>query len=153
MIFRTTWKRLDYAALAVSAALAIGFLGERHMPTIEGRLFPVITPAVLLSSRPSPPPAFRHTWAAEATKKRDCEYVRGSLEWYLGQPGTRHVAVGAEFTDRPKVRGMGRLEWQGLVIYLEPERVLTNSYATVRHQCPWRWWQTETTFYISETRP
>lgn len=125
------------------------FAAKEYMPRLEGRAFPVVSQAALGDHILTPPPAYRSLWEAQATKLRDCEYIGGSLRWYLGPRDGRRVQVVSHFTDPPQVRGVGVLEWDGLRIDLQPDLVLSNSHATVRHQCRWRWWQTETVFYDS----
>jgi hypothetical protein len=143
---RSEWGKSDYFVLSI--ALFLVFIYP-NLPAIEGRFFPVVSKAVLISSENTPPPEYRHTWVAQAEKLRACNYVRGSLRWYLGPIGGRVAGVKADFTDAPEVRFRGALSWEGLVIDLSDDLVLSNSYATVRHQCPWRFWETESIFYLS----
>lgn len=126
------------------------FLVDEYLPAIEGRYFPVVAQARLVSHDPSPPPPYRAVWQATAVKLRDCEYISGSLSWYLGPLNGRRTQVPARFLDPPQVRGVGLLQWEALQIDLVPESVVTNSHARVRHQCPWRFWETETVFYASQ---
>ncbi|WP_299830647.1 hypothetical protein [uncultured Roseobacter sp.] len=133
--------------------MALAFLAERLMPAVEGRLSPVVAPAALVKYSKAPPPSYRNVWQAQANKLRGCEYVLGSLRWYLGPVGGRRVQVVAAFLDPPQVRTEGLLEWQGLQIDLDPELVKTNSHATVRHRCPWRFWEVESVFFTSDQKP
>lgn len=149
LVHNPTWTRRDNVALVVSVLLAGYFWAHEYMPRIEGNAFPVVTPARLGGFEVTPPPPYRSTWQASAEKLRDCEYIQGSLSWYLGPQDGRRVQVPATFTDPPQVRGVGLLHWEGLRIDLAPDLVRTNSHALVRHQCPWRFWETETVFYSS----
>lgn len=146
LLRRSEWGRSDYLALSIAAFLVFLY---PHLPKIEGRFFPVVSGAVLINSENTPPPEYRHTWVAQAEKLRDCKYVGGSLRWYLGPIGGQIVDVRAQFTDPPQLRMPGALEWTGLVVDMNSDLVLTNSYATVRHQCPYRFWETESIFYLS----
>jgi hypothetical protein len=118
------------------------------MPRVEGKWFPVITPAQLSDPMNDPPPSFRNIWSAQAEKLRDCTYVLGSLTWYLGTPA-RHQQVNSYFKDKPQVRPPGELLWNSLVIELDVGQVRAQSYATVRHRCPGRPWEVESLFFMS----
>ena len=143
---RSEWGKSDYFVLAGTVFLIFIY---PNLPASEGRFFPVVENTVLIQSVNTPPPDHRHTWTARAHKVRDCKYVGGSLKWYLGPRGGRIVDVRAGFTDPPKLRLPGVLELTGLVVDLKADLVVTNSFATVRHQCPWRFWETESIFYLS----
>jgi hypothetical protein len=147
------WNIADKSAFLVTLLIAIYYLALAIMPRLEGAVLPVTSLATLTSYEPAPPPEWRGVWAAEATKLRECDYVLGSIRWYLGQPGGRTQRVHAKFEDAPEIRSKGVLDWDGLVIDLDPDVLLTNSYAIVVHQCPWRWWETETVFYLSGQSP
>lgn len=124
-------------------------------PSVEGVLAPVTSRATLIKGTPfdgPPPPSTQFT--AAAIKYRDCSFV--GIEWKLGDRLGHHVPVGAHFTDKPQLRGEGRLEWSGLVVGLDERRARENSFATVIHRCPlfkigsdyvFRPWKTRTAFY------
>lgn len=101
-------------------------------PRLHGWLFPVVSHVELISAVSTPPPDYRHTWAARATKYRDCAFQ--GLEWYLGPVGYG-VQVPAFFTDPPQVREAGELEWHGLVIDMPEAQATSNSHAFVTHTC------------------
>ena len=145
---RVTWNKYDALALCFSLALVVFFGAREVMPYVEGRLFPVIEPATLESFTPQPPPAWRARWVASAKKNRECGYILGSISWSFGETGGANQQVFARFDDKPAVRGVGILRWDSLVVDLDPSIVLDQSFATVRHQCAWRWWQTESIFYL-----
>lgn len=135
----------------IIASLLAGFAGfvmwvfiTYAASSLEGRLFPVVSRAELISSRSYPPPVFRTIWVARAFKYRNCQYLR--TEWFLGPRDGARVLVPAEHVDAPEVRGPGLLQWEGLVIWLEPEAVLQNSHADVIHRCHFLW-ETRTPFY------
>lgn len=114
-------------------------------PSIEGRLFPVVSPIEVHSPVPHVPPAYQYKWKGRAEKLRNCEFIQ--VEWYLGRRAGGRVRVSAEFLDPPQVRPAGVLEWERLVIALEQGAVISNSHADVIHKCPMRPWNTRTPFY------
>ena len=141
------WNIWDRAAF-VATVLTIGyFVSLDFMPRIDGMLRPVTSLAQLTSYTHSPPPEWRGVWGAKAVKHRECEYVLGSIRWYFGEPGGPRQQVYAKFEDEPQIRSTGELEWEALVVDLDPNIVMTRSYATVRHRCPWTWWDTETMYF------
>lgn len=145
------WNQLDKIGFVLVLFIAFISATKHFMPRIEGAFFPVVSHATLLEATPKPPPDYRYEWSAWATKYRGgCDYIRGSITWYLGPKDGRRAEVGAVFIDPPQIRDAGILEWSGLQIDLNPVEVRKNSYATVRHQCPWRWWETESDYYLSE---
>lgn len=154
MKLNSAWTKRDYAATVVTAVIFVFVFASEYMPRIEGYFFHVVGQATLGDFTANPPPDYRYTWKASAEKHRDCDYIRGSITWYLGPKDGRRAQVGATFLDKPQIRGKGLLVWDGLQIDLNPEEVLNNSYATVRHQCPgwWRFWETQSDFYISRQR-
>jgi len=140
-------KSLDYFAVLMFLIVSIHYVGDIVMPRVEGRVFPVVRPATLESFTMQPPPPWRTIWTASASKVRSCKYIVGSLKWYYGLPSANNQQVVARFEDPPKIRSMGVLHWDGLVVDLDPTETRLNSFATVRHQCAWRWWETESVFY------
>lgn len=109
---------------------------EHARRTIPGIINPVVLPATLGQHRPFPPPEYRFIWKAAAYKVRaeeECEYHH--LEWWYGRRGYPSQPIQSGFTDPPESRGKGLLEWDGLWISLQPDVVLTNSYAYVYHDC------------------
>ena len=65
-----------------------------------------------------------------AHKLRDCVF-RG-VSFYLHGPDD--VPVDAKFIDKPAVNGVGKLEWDGLLVGIEPNR-LWETYGEVEHNC------------------
>lgn len=121
---------------------------ERALAQWEGARAPVVTPVVLSDPKQFPPPEYRHKWAGTSEKLRECEFL--DVVWYFGPRDGRKVEVPAFFSDPPKLRGVGVIEFEGIVISLDPEAVTNNSHAYVIHQCPGRFWRTITPFYDSE---
>lgn len=139
-MIRHTSQALAFCALG-ALALFPNFFGA-----VEGRFFPVMGPLTLTDPTPVPPPEYRTKWHGTADKLRDCEYIR--TEWYLGEYGIGgKVPVRVTYTDPPKVRGPGQLEWDGIVITLDPTLTLESSYSVAVHQCGIRPWQTRTIWF------
>ena len=140
---------MTHAADKVSLVLVLAFLtywaGYKFMPTIEGRIAPVVTVAELSNPRAFGTSAPRYRFDATARKMRDCQFIR--IEWYFGERGGTRVEVRSTFIDPPQIRGVGEMSWTGLVINAQPLTVLENTNADVIHQCPGRWWQTRTPFF------
>lgn len=146
-----TMRRVDIFSLVLVGLALLYAAALEHMPRIEGALWPVVTPATISHPRYTGPPEFRHTWRAYAVKVRNCTPVSDEpVRWFLGPRDGQNVEVNTTFTDPPQIRAAGRLYWSGLVIDLNPDLVRTNSFAIVRHQCPGRFWETESIFYMSE---
>ena len=141
--FITGWP---FTLIAASAVGLLTFAPD-WLGGIDGRYRPVVTPAILTSPKPMPPPAFRYTWGATSTKLRDCNYIR--VEWFLGTPNGRSELVSSEFLGPPEIRGVGQLQWDKLAISLYPDDVLRGSFAYVFHKCPFTPWETRTLFYKS----
>lgn len=113
--------------------LFLTFTSMTYGPRLQGWAAPVTDMATLHEATHSPPPDYRHTWTATAWKNRDCDF-RG-LDWFLGSDVGRGPEVVAYFIDKPQERSTGLLEWDGLVIDLDPQQVLHNSHAFVDHTC------------------
>ena len=138
-------QRVMVAGIVAAAALYLLVKSlEGYAPQLEGRWFPVVSRAELLSHTALPPPSYRTRWNATAQKYRDCEYIE--TRWYLGPRGGRRVQVTAEHQDPPQVRDVGRLEWSGLIIWLDPVATRQNSHADVVHRCH-GFWNTISPFY------
>lgn len=143
-------KKFDPIIWAASFFLGFFVTAKEFMPYIEGALFPVVIDVHLIEHKSAPPPPWRTIWTADAKKERDCSYIVGSIQWYIGTPDGNKQAVQSKFNDKPQLRTAGVLEWEDLSVDLDPETTKENSYSTVRHQCSWRWWQTESLFFVSQ---
>lgn len=100
-------------------------------PGLETRVWPVITEIDILSAEDA-----GGGWTkmeVEADKLRDCDWR--AIEWFVGQRGHRNAQVQANFLDAPEVRSIGRLHWDGLMIRLPLDVILTNSFGNVYHEC------------------
>lgn len=142
------WNNWDKLMTFLCLCIILYPITTSQLPQIEGRYFPVVSQVSLTHLERTPPPDYRNLWSGDAEKLRNCEYIQGSLSWYLGSFEARQQ-VDSQFLDKPEVRVVGTLHWSAIEISLDRDLVMTNSYALVRHQCPWRWWQTETLFYVS----
>lgn len=139
-------SRIFISLLAgITAVFIHGTAGE-----IEGRLFPVMGRLTIYDPEPFPPPDYRTRFRGRAVKRRNCEFVR--VEWFLGPRDGAHVEVRFEYTDPPMLRATGEHAWNGILIHLSPDVVLSNSHADVLHRCPWRPWLTRTPYYDAARR-
>lgn len=68
--------------------------------------------------------------AGDALKLMNCKYL--GIEWKL--VGPQGVTVTARFSDPPKVNPTGELHWDGLLVGISRER-LVSTYGEVVHSC------------------
>lgn len=139
-------NKLDLLAAALSLIACLWATGPQ-IGALEGQYWPVTTEAVLVSGAADPPPDHRSIWEHTATKLRECNWVR--TQWYVG-PRDAGVPVRTEYSGPPNVNAVGDLHWDDLRIWAFAEDVQTYSYAYVYHQCPHRWYETRTLFYVGE---
>lgn len=139
-----SWEK--YALFGVIASWSIIVPAQRYWPAIEGHFWPVVSVASVYDPSPSPPPGYRYTWSGDASKLRDCAFIR--LEWFMGSRGGPYVGVPAEFLDAPQLRSKGEMHWDEIAVSLSPDNVGTNSYAYVYHDCGWPW-EVRSLFYDS----
>ena len=119
------------------------------LPRVSGTLFPVTSQSRLYNPQPYPPPSFRYVWEATATKYRtNCTFDH--IEWFLGHRGETAIRVEAKFIDAPQTRGQGELHWDGLVVTLDPDQVLSNSFGDVIHNCAYTPWQVRTPYFTAD---
>lgn len=97
----------------------------------ETRIWPVITEATIISAAPAGDGWTR--LGVEAEKLRVCDWR--SVEWFLGRRGTGGPKVQAYFADKPEIRGLGILRWDGLMVRLPEDVIRTHSYGDVLHEC------------------
>lgn len=154
---RAHWSRVDQVFGAITLLLFVGWLLLPFFGRIDGEVSPVTSHATLTRADGYPPPEYRHVWAAYADKYRDCDFVR--VEWYFGSRDGAREHVPSFFLDKPQLRPVGDLVWDGLVISMPPRDVLSHSFAYVYHRCPivsprllgglriMRPWETRTLFY------
>lgn len=148
------FRKLDSWPITIAAFCLMGVVwyAPGYLSIAQGNLWPVVSPIVLSQSTPTGPPPHRHTWSGASDKYLDCDYILGSVQWFNGSIDGRAQEVTAYFLDAPEIRDVGTLEWDALVIYLDPYEVLNNSYAYVWHDCG-QPWPVRTLFYNSaETR-
>ena len=143
-----------WAKLALIIALIFWVL-----PAIETRFFPVVgrlqfeavdDRLIFSSNGLSRGSLIR---GATAQKFRDCPPEK--VRWYLGRRGGwSWDAVYVGFLDGAQIRPPGDLAWDGIIVGLPPDQLLSNSYADAVHNCwgkfvPWRgWpWVTRSRFY------
>lgn len=120
---------------------------EDPIGRLEGEIATVIDPSLTITNY-AVDDAGLTKLTGYATKVRECDYVNGSLEWYFGTPD-RNVGVTSYFDDKPAINNPGVLEWEAIIVGLSEERIKSNSFATVKHDCGWPW-LTISTFYSSD---
>jgi hypothetical protein len=106
-------------------------------PVIETRFFPVVTNFHITKIV-----AYEggSMISAEADKVRDCPRWRQTL-WYYGTRGADNVPLPTmQHLDKPKVNGIGKLEWQRIFVPVPPEDI-PHTFSDAYHACwPWEWW-------------
>jgi len=120
---------------------------EGPIGRLEGEIYPVVNPSLTITAYEERLDGTIRL-SGFAPKVRDCGYVNDSLEWYFGTPD-RHVGVTSYFEDQPSINRPGVLSWEAIIVGLSEERIKSNSFATVKHDCGWPW-LTVSTFYSSD---
>ena len=118
---------------------------QRGVGILEGYWFPVTDHMVITGWNQE---KTRLVGQGRANKLRaGCEYR--SVEWNLGEPG-RSVPVAGDFDDPPAVNSVtGQLEWES--IWVRPPTLDWHDlFAYVWHQCPGRWYETRTLWYVGD---
>lgn len=146
------YKLIELLFLGLIFAGALVFIGgpfwNYYLPKLDGRLRPVVSNLTVTGyERRDQVTVLR----GYATKHRECTYL--DIEWYLGDPDGRAAQISAYFEDRPQIRPMGRLEWEAIVVGLNPKLIKESSYAYVVHRCNGSPFRTRTRFYVPENWP
>ena len=133
--FRIVERRRPYAQMrSIIEAVSIGVLFVALVPltvtTFEPRVAPIITP-LKIESITAVDGGSKIVGSAE--RLRDCSFVE--LHWYIGRNGEQSAAAEIKFLDRPQVRSLGETHWNGIIVDLSPEEVISNSHAVVEYQC------------------
>lgn len=117
-------------------------------PTIETRMFPVVSKLTILSAIPGPDP---NTTQIEVAfdKLRDCEYI--GLSWYHSPRGKPFERVPVMLMRKPSDnsdpnRPLGYQQAGPWVIGVAPSELRTNSFAILSHRCH-QWWLSRTEFF------
>lgn len=128
--------------LALCFAAVSVMLFEDTIGAIDGRIWPVVSPAYSIIARPV---LGGVELAADADKFRDCGWRK--TVFYIGARGGANALLTPDpHRDAPKVNGVGALHWDRIFLPIAPDRV-GETYADAFHQCPWRPWQTISRFY------
>lgn len=128
MYWLTGWTATMFFLAWIGVFLQMPLAAE-----LRGDVMPVVTRINVISTRPFTMPDGRSAVLirAEAVKMRDCGFRH--LDWFLVADGGE-TSITAFFLDPPAVRPRGIIQWEGLVVGVDPAR-LSSTRATVRHRC------------------
>jgi len=133
--FRIIERRRPYAQVrsvieAVSICVLFAALVPLAVTTFEPKVAPIITPLKIESITAVDGGS---KIVGSAKRLRDCNFIE--LHWYVGRDGEQSAAAEVKFLDRPQVRPLGKTHWNGIIVDLSPEEVISNSHAVVEYQC------------------
>lgn len=117
-------------------------------PSVEARLFPVVSKLTIVSLTADTDGNAVIT--AEFTKHRDCQYL--GITWFHGKPdgyfsrATVILRPGSGTDDSGTTRPPGTQRSGPWVIGIPVDEIETNSFAMLSHQCH-PFWVTTTDFY------
>lgn len=136
------WRVFDQFMMVVAFILFAQLVG----PTLgkwEGSFFPVARNFEITSVVPSVGES--SIIRGNVTILRpSCHFV--GIKWNEFSPSGRHAPVRINFMERSRVREAGPSRFGPWGISIPPED-LERTRAVVLHQCPYRFWLTETTIY------
>lgn len=136
------WSLVNNLLKAGALALVALFLGTIG-GSIEGRFAPAVTDVEVSRIDPVGETHSR-IWGSMRIVRAGCDFA--GLEWFL--LGTsRRVLADLVFEEGAKERGNGVQDFGPWLVQLTPDQLQNRSVAVAYHDCPWRWWRTETTFY------
>lgn len=133
----------DDMSLKIAVLLVLGVFLNEAAGVIEGRFFPVVKD-VRVTRIDAAENGRSRIWGQFNLTRAGCDFH--DVEWEL-VGAKRSVLASVEFEEGAKERGDGLQEFGSWLVQLTPDQLKERSRAIVYHECPWRWWRTETHFY------
>jgi len=124
--------------LVVLALFVNSFAGR-----LEGSLAPVANNMVITKVTPATQ-GYSRIWGEFDLHRPGCDFA--GLDWFL-VGNSRDVLADLVFEEGTKEREGGGQTFGPWRIQLIPIQIADRSRAVVYHNCPWRWWKTETELY------
>lgn len=134
---------MDNLGLKVTFALLVAFSLHLFGGKVEGRFFPVVN-GVTVERTESAPDQYTRIWGSFSLNRAGCDF--SGLEWRL-TGNVRDYVVDLVFEEGTRKRAGGKQAFGPWRVQLTSEQLTERSAAIAYHQCPWRWWKTETVFY------
>lgn len=129
---------LKIVFVAAGGMFATIFAGE-----IEGQIAPVVSEAVIERTEPTKN-GYTRIWGSFFIDRPSCSFA--GLKWRLSG-AVRDVTANVIFEEGTKERPGGYTAFGPWLVQLTEDQINNASVSSSFHNCPWRWWETETQFF------
>lgn len=133
---------VDWIIRSLGAVVIVGFLSLSG-GALEGYKFPVASGFDITRSESAGAGQTR-VWGSFTIQRPRCNFV--GLQWSLVGPA-RKAAAAIIFEEGTKVRDGGLNEFGPWLVQIDISQIEAASELVVFHQCPGRWWVTETRLF------
>ncbi len=129
--------------LKLSLIALLGLFLSVFGGSLEGRFASVVSDVHLLRVVEAKN-GYSRIWGTFRIDRPNCNFA--GLKWEL-TGASRKVGATVTFEGGAKERSGGLNEFGPWLVQLTPNQLQNSSLATAFHRCPYRWWETESTFY------